>query len=67
MAQSDLKIVVTLYHKDEVIGEDNLSINDDIFNYKKEREFWLLHKIEQVSMWAVKKAFNNYDKVEWGE
>jgi hypothetical protein len=41
-----------------------MNVNDDLFQYKREREYNLLHIIEQTSTMAVKKAFTTYDENE---
>lgn len=65
MAQKDLKIVVTLYHKGENLGTSEVEINDDIFGLIKEREYWLNDKVAKVGSKAVKDALANYDKKQW--
>lgn len=65
MAQWDLVVTVTIHHKWELLWWETMNVNDDLFQYKREREYNLLHIIEQTSTMAVKKAFTTYDENEW--
>ena len=67
MAQWDLTITVLITHKDKPIGWAEQIMNDDILDLLREREFSLVHTVEEVGIKAVKNALEVYDADKWGK
>jgi hypothetical protein len=56
-----LKYKISIYHKGELLAEDEVDSNDDILDLVREREFSMLHSIGQLASKVLPLALKEYE------
>lgn len=63
----NLKYVVQIIHKGVVLATESSSVNDDILQYARERNFNMEVALQKVVANVVPRALENYEKKQLGE
>lgn len=64
MANMDLVLKCSMVYKGVELGSKETSINSDILDYTRERDFWLEHSFNKVIQPAIQDAIKNYDLMQ---
>lgn len=63
----NLKYVVQVIHKGVLLATESMSVNDDILQYTRERNFNMEVNLQKIVAAVVPRAIENYEKQQRGD